>query len=167
MQRQLAPIGGTPKLSSNDYAMMAPPFGCAPKFPSNNYATTAPPFGDTPKLSSNDSTMDPLRSEILNDFTSLSKGELSKKWYFAEGKPSMSENIFPAVEESVSRYVVDIAESELIAFYKRNVQVVCNISSATRELIRDYVSILVFYMRMPMKKDTVATTNVFRCASPI
>ena len=41
-------------------------------------------------------------------------------------------------------------------------QVVCGITLTTPQLLRQYVDILIFYMRMPDVKDSMPTMNVYQ-----
>ncbi len=52
-------------------------------------------------------------------------------------------------------------------FYQHNVQVAHSITLTTRHLLTDYVKIILFYTRTPIKRDTPSTTNIFRTSCPI
>ena len=107
-----------------------------------------------------------LKSEIISDYKTMSAQKIAEKWHLTEGKPYFSES-WPSVESCTSRYVRFIPIESRQLFYQRNVQVAHGISLTTRHLLRDYVKIILFYMRTPIKRDTPTTTNLYRTACPI
>ena len=107
-----------------------------------------------------------LKSEIISDYKTMSAQKIAEKWHLTEGKPYFSES-WPSVESCTSRYVRFIPIESRQLFYQRNVQVAHGISLTTRHLLRDYVKIILFYMRTPIKRDTPSTTNIYRTACPI
>ena len=92
-----------------------------------------------------------LKSEIISDYKTMSAQKISEKWHLTEGKPYFSES-WPSVESCTSRYVRFIPIKSRQLFYQRNVQVAHGISLTTRHLLREYVKIILFYMRTPSKE---------------
>ncbi len=107
-----------------------------------------------------------LKSEIISDYKTMSGQKIAEKWHLTEGKPYFSESR-QSVESCISRYVQFIPIKSRQLFYQRNVQVAHGISLTTRHLLRDYVKIILFYMRTPNKKDTPTSVNIFRASCPI
>ena len=104
-----------------------------------------------------------LKSEIISDYKTMSGQKITEKWHLTEGKPYSRESWSP-IKSCTSRYVRFIPIESRLFFYQRNVQVAHGVSLTTRHLLRDYVKIILFYMRTPIKSDTPTTTNLYRTA---
>ena len=104
-----------------------------------------------------------LKSEIISDYKTMSGQKITEKWHLTEGKPYSRESWSP-IKSCTSRYVRFIPIESRLFFYQRNVQVAHGVSLTTRHLLRDYVKIILFYMRTPIKSDTLTTTNLYRTA---